>query len=204
MNQKIILASGSPRRIEMLKESGLSPIVIPPSVDETLPAGIGKEQAVLFLALKKALSVENALLERGFPSETGGAKGGGNLSRHVIIAADTIVYQDRIIGKPLDRQDAFDTLASLRGRSHYVVTGVALIRPETALRRVFYDITEVFFRHYSDEALRAYVDTDEPYDKAGGYAIQGTFGKYIDHIDGNLDNVIGFPWEKIQKLLPAL
>jgi len=188
-NNKIILASSSPRRIEILQKNGIEPIVIAPQVTENLPETISKEQAVLFLALKKALSVESALMNDG------------SYSDHLLIAADTIVYKDYIIGKPTDKEDAYKILMHLRKSSHYVVTGVAILKPHTAVRNVFYDVSEVFFKDYTEEALLTYITTEEPFDKAGGYAIQGTFGKYVDHIDGDIDNVIGLPWYKIQPLL---
>lgn len=191
MNSRIILASSSPRRIEMMKNMGIEPIILPSQADETLPFDMTMEQAVMFLALKKALNVEKIWLKE--------------LTDHhvpaVVIAADTIVYKDGMIGKPADMADASNTLKLLRNTSHFVATGVALIRPGFPKRTAFHDITEVFFKDYSDEEINQYLDTDEPWDKAGSYAIQGTWGKYITHIDGNYDNVIGFPWGKIESEL---
>lgn len=191
MNSQIILASSSPRRIEMLKNMGLEPIILPSQVDETLPFNMTMEQAVMFLALKKALNVEKIWLQT--PSDC--------QAPTVIIAADTIVYKNGMIGKPADHAEASNILKLLRNTSHYVATGVALIRPGFPKRSVFHDVTEVFFKDYGDEEIKEYLNTDEPWDKAGSYAIQGTWGKYISHIDGNYDNVIGFPWEKIKSEL---
>lgn len=188
MNSRIILASSSPRRIEMMKKIGIEPIVLPSGADETLPFDMTMEQAVMFLALKKALNVEKIWLNE--PED--------HSVPTVIIAADTIVYKNGMIGKPSDEAEAFNTLKLLRNTNHYVATGVALICPGSPKRFVFHDVTEVFFKDYSDQEIVQYLDTDEPWDKAGGYAIQGTWGKYISHINGNYDNVIGFPWEKIQ------
>lgn len=188
MENQIILASSSPRRIEMLKKIGIEPIIIPSSADETLPSKMTMEQAVMFLALKKALNVENRCLKEPVV----------NQASAVIIAADTIVYKNGMIGKPSNTADAVNTLKLLRNTVHYVATGVALISPGTPKRLVFYDITEVFFKNYTDEEIKRYVDTDEPWDKAGSYAIQGAWGRNISHIIGNYDNVIGFPWEKIK------
>ena len=122
----------------------------------------------------------------------------------VIIAADTIVYADEIMGKPSDAADGFRMLCKLRGGMHYVATGVALVEAGRQNARVFTEVTRVYFKNYTDEELRAYLATEEPYDKAGGYAIQGTFAKYIDHIEGDYDNVVGFPWKRIQKELSLL
>ncbi len=187
MESRIILASSSPRRIEMIKKMGIESIIMPSAADETLPYEMSMEQAVMFLALKKALNVEKFWLKD--PAD-------GNVPT-VIIAADTIVYKNGMIGKPIDEEDAVNTLRLLRNTSHFVATGVALISPGVPNRSVFYDVTEVFFKDYSDDDIKRYTDTDEPWDKAGSYAIQGTWGKYISHIIGNYDNVIGFPWAKI-------
>lgn len=188
MESRIILASSSPRRIEMMKNIGIEPIVMCSAVEETLPFNVTMEQAVMFLALKKALNVEK-LLRKELTGQT--------LSS-VIIAADTIVYKDGMIGKPIDDNDAANTLKLLRNTSHFVATGVALISPSAPKRSVFYDVTEVFFKDYRDDEILSYISTDEPWDKAGSYAIQGTWGKYVTHIIGNYDNVIGFPWGKIK------
>jgi len=165
------------------------------------------EQTVMFLALKKALDVESQLL-----TGQGGIRACDQNtavpqvridSKTVIIAADTIVYKNGIIGKPIDEIDALNTLKLLRNTRHYVATGVALLRPGGPKRSVFCDVTEVFFKDYSDEEIINYLNTPEPWDKAGSYAIQGAWGKHVSHIIGNYDNVIGFPWERIQAELKA-
>lgn len=189
MKKTIILASSSPRRIHMMKEHGLDPLIVPADVDETLPAGIGMRDAVMFLALKKALAVENQVL----PKQEG----------KIIIAADTVVYKDRILGKPVDRSDAFSMLTKIKNTGHYVATGVAIIEAGKPHRRVFCDVTEVFCRDYTDEEINAYLDTDEPYDKAGAYAIQGYFSRYIERYDGSFDTVVGFPWSRVEDELRA-
>ena len=186
-----ILASGSPRRIEMMKKHGIRPVVHPAEIDENIPPEHGMCQTVMFLALKKAKAVEEEYL-----ASDGKAQ--------IIIAADTIVYKDEIMGKPEDREDAFRMISSLRNDVHFVVTGCALVEAGMQNARVFAEITKVFVKDFSDEELNAYLDTDEPYDKAGAYAIQGIFSKHIDHIEGDYDNVVGFPWERIEKELTKL
>lgn len=186
-----ILASGSPRRIEIMKKHGISPVVHPAEIDENIPPEHGMCQTVMFLALKKAKAVEAEYL-----ASDGKAP--------IIIAADTIVYKDEIMGKPEDREDAFRMISSLRNDVHFVVTGCALVEAGMQNARVFAEITKVFVKDFSDEELNAYLDTDEPYDKAGAYAIQGIFSKHIDHIEGDYDNVVGFPWERIEKELTKL
>lgn len=186
-----ILASGSPRRIEMMKKHGIRPVVHPAEIDENIPPEHGMCQMVMFLALKKAKAVEAEYL-----ASDGKAP--------IIIAADTIVYKDEIMGKPEDREDAFRMISSLRNDVHFVVTGCALVEAGMQNARVFAEITKVFVKDFSDEELNAYLNTDEPYDKAGAYAIQGIFSKHIDHIEGDYDNVVGFPWERIEKELAKL
>jgi septum formation protein len=191
MESRIILASSSPRRIEMMRNNGIEPVIMPSSADERLPFAMSMEQAVMFLALKKALNVEKLWLKETSDSRI----------PSVVIAADTIVYKNGIIGKPADEADALNTLRLLRNTRHFVATGVALVAPASSKRSVICDVTEVFFSDYSDRDIHEYLNTDEPWDKAGSYAIQGIWGKYVDHITGNYDNVIGFPWEKIKSEL---
>lgn len=187
-----ILASSSPRRIQMMKQNGFSPEIFPAHIDETLPFPMDMETAVMYLACKKALWVEKRLDP---PKKQ---------DSPIILAADTVVYKNRIIGKPADPEEAADTLRFLKNSWHYVATGVCLLTAGQPSRKLFCDVTKVFFKDFSDEELTAYVNTDEPYDKAGGYAIQGTFSQYIDHIEGDYDNVVGFPWSRIQKELHSL
>ncbi len=194
INKPIILASGSPRRLEIMHKHGLEPLVKPASVRETIPEYKSIEEVPMYLALIKGLNV----LE-----ET-------DLKEGIIISADTIVYlgdlkgPGTIMGKPADFQEAWSMLTILRSASHYVITGICLIDIASGIKRVSNEITQVWFKDFSDEELTAYLNTDEAYDKAGAYAIQGTFGKYVSHFDGSYDNVVGFPWEKIEKELLLL
>ena len=192
-NKKIVLASGSPRRIEMMRTRGIEPLVMPADIEENLPKVHGMCETVMFLALKKAQDVAgrlNSLADCTENSEEGS----------IIIAADTIVYKDgEIMGKPADRDAAYRMLDKLRNDFHYVVTGVAFLSYGRQLTQVFAEVTKVYFKDYPDSELEAYLDTDEAYDKAGAYAIQGYFAKHIDHIEGSYENVIGFPWDRIEK-----
>ena len=186
----IVLASSSPRRIEMMRAHGIEPLVMPADIEENIPKVHGMCETVMFLALKKVQDVAGRLSSLADCTEEGS----------IIVAADTIVYKDgEIMGKPADRADAFRMLDKLRNDFHYVVTGVALLSYGRQLTRVFAEITKVYFEDYQDSELEAYLDTDEAYDKAGAYAIQGYFAKHIDHIEGSYDNVIGFPWDRIEK-----
>ena len=191
---EIILASGSPRRIEIMRRQGYEPLIMPSSVDENLPLHGGMKETAMFLAVKKARDVELRYLDT--PQNPDGTS---DDRPPVIIAADTIVFYDgEVMGKPVDKEDGFRMLSALRGQVHYVVTGVALVEAGAQNTRIFTEITKVYFTDYTDEELLAYLDTDEAYDKAGGYAIQGHFAKYVDHFDGSYDNVVGFPWDRIE------
>ena len=198
VGRSLILASGSPRRIEMMQAHGYDPLVLPAEIEENVPLHHSMTDTVTYLALKKARDVETRWLAEKNSVSVAAAPD----RPPVIIAADTVVcYQGEIMGKPADKEDGFRMLSALRGDVHDVVTGVALVEAGAQHARVFYEITRVFFKDYSDEELLAYLDTDEAYDKAGGYAIQGWFSRYVDHIEGDYDNVVGFPWKRIEKEL---
>ena len=189
INNKIILASSSPRRIQMFQDHGFNSIILPSSVDESIPEGMSMEQGVMYLALKKGLAVENQWLKSS----------NYDLNTQFVVAADTVVFKDKIIGKPIDLQEAFLILKSLRNGSHFVATGVAIIQVGTSKRRLFYDATEVFFHNYSDEIIHQYINNENVLDKAGSYAIQSVWGKNVSHIIGDYDNVMGFPWVKFEQ-----
>ncbi|MDD3290170.1 MAG: Maf family protein [Eubacteriales bacterium] len=189
----IILASGSPRRIGMLHDIGIQPEVLIPEVDETVHLTLTPQQTVMCLALKKALAAELQLKQR--------AQADRNV---LLIAADTLVYAGKVMGKPMSERDAFEMLRFLRGRTHSVYSGVCLIGAELGIRRVFFCVTHVKFSNYSDEDIRRYIATGEPMDKAGAYAIQGGFGPYVESIVGPRDNVIGFPLGMIKEELNAI
>ena len=210
--REYILASGSPRRIEMMRRHGIEPVICPADIEENIPTECGMEQTVMFLALKKAKAVEEKYLadpssriknREEIPEEETHTENGANRPP-VIIAADTIVFKDEIMGKPEDRAEAHKMLTKLQGGRHYVVTGCALVEAGIQNARVFAEVTEVFVNKLSAEDIEAYLDTEEPYDKAGAYAIQGIFAKHIDHIRGDYDNVVGFPRSRIEKELELL
>ena len=173
-----------------MEAHGVEPTVIPADCDEIVPFYTDVRQVPEAIASQKAHAVQNTL--------------SGDL---VIIAADTIVYQGdltgngTIMGKPHTYEDGWEMLTALRGTHHYVITGVCMIFTSTGEERVFSDLTKVWFKDYTDDELNSYLLTEEAYDKAGGYAIQGTFGKYTDHIEGDYENVIGLPWYRIEEEL---
>ena len=186
---KIILASKSPRRIEILHKHGIDAAIMPTDTDETLPDGIEMTDAVEMLARRKAEACYEAV--RNDPKWAG----------HIIIGADTIVWKDKLMGKPADAEDAYRMLDSIRGTFHYVVTGVAMIYTDTGSCTVLSDITKVHCTNYTDADILDYISREEPYDKAGSYAIQGYFGRYIDHIEGDYENVVGLPYYRIEPFL---
>ena len=189
INMPIILASGSPRRLEIMKAHGIDPIVIPADIDESIPIDDPPIRIPAHLAAIKAKAVYE--------------KYENEYDDGLLVAADTIVYlgdldgEGRIMGKPSDPEEGFEMLSALRNRTHSVITGICLVSFGTAYSTAFSVVTEVTFGDISDEELREYLMTDEAYDKAGGYAIQGTFGKYVTSYEGSYENVIGLPWDII-------
>ncbi len=189
---KIILASKSPRRVEILNTHGISPIIMPTDTDETLPESIEMTEAVELLARRKGMACLEMLQDNGES---------GKYAGHLIISSDTIVWKDEIMGKPENREDAFRMLDKIRGTFHYVVTGVSLIDIDSGEAVVLSDVTKVFCKDYTDDDINKYLDIEEPYDKAGSYAIQGYFGRYIDHIEGEYETVVGLPFTRIAPYL---
>ena len=186
---KIILASASPRRFEIMKRHGIEPFVMPAYTDEEISEELGMCEIVETLSARKAGACYEAV--KNDPIHAGS----------IIVGADTIVWKDGMMGKPVDRDDAFRMLDSIRGTSHYVVTGVTLIDVDTGRKTVLSDITTVFCKNYTDDDINEYISSEEPYDKAGSYAIQGYFGRYIDHIEGDYENVVGFPFYRVEEML---
>jgi len=185
---KLILASSSPRRAEILANAGLPFSVLSSAVDESPYPGEAPAALVQRLANAKADLVTARAVGPAF-----------------IIAADTIVVLgDKILGKPGSPEDARHMLRHLSGRTHTVLTGVALIRVPDGERRQFIESTLVHFRPIMEEELTAYLATEEPYDKAGAYAIQGRAGRYIPRIEGCYFNVVGLPLSRVLSELTTL
>ena len=185
--RKMILASASPRRRELLTQAGFSFEVKVSDADEVItekePDKIVKE-----LALVKACAVA--------ASET----------EALIIGADTIVAVDgKILGKPRDAEEAFSMLSMLQGRTHQVYTGVALITKEEGLQKshVFSEKTDVHMYPMTEQEIREYIATGEPLDKAGAYGIQGRAAVYIRKIEGDYNNVVGLPISRLYQELKS-
>jgi septum formation protein len=185
---KLILASSSPRRAEILANAGLPFSVLSSAVDESPYPGETPAALVQRLANAKADLVT---------ARTVGPA--------IILAADTVVVlDDKILGKPSSIEDARHMLQQLSGRTHSVLTGVALVRLPDGERRQFIESTLVHFRPITDEELSSYLATEEPYDKAGAYAIQGQAGRYIPRIEGCYFNVVGLPLSRVLTELKGL
>jgi len=181
MSSRIILASGSPRRTQLLTQAGIPHEVIVSNADETVTGS--PDAQVKELALRKA----NATL----PFIT-------DATNAIIIAADTLVcINNEVLGKPQNPSQAFQMLKKLQGNTHRVYTGVALINTRTNESKVFADMAEVTFRHLSDNEIYAYIDTGEPFDKAGAYGIQERGSVLVDRINGDFYTVMGLPISKV-------
>ncbi len=178
----LVLASGSPRRRELLAHAGVRFEVMPADVDESAREGEAPEALVLRLAREKAQAVAGRLA----PAPA-----------RVVLGADTIVVVDGdVLGKPDDEEHALRLLSRIVGRRHRVWTGVALVASGGALIDAFAVSSEVEMHAASEAALRAYVATGEPLDKAGAYAAQGEGGRLVARIEGSRSNVIGLPMEQ--------
>jgi len=188
-NARLILASASPRRRELLAALERPFDVVVPDIDESALPGEAPASFALRMAYEKALAVVSSL-SGGEPA--------------CIIAADTIVVlNEKILGKPADTADATATLRALSGQRHVVITGLCVWLRDDRGHTMRGDAvrTSVTFRTLSDAEIHHYVASGEPMDKAGSYAIQGGAAGMIDHIDGSYSNVVGLPMETVVTLL---
>ncbi|MGN0522484.1 MAG: Maf family protein [Eubacterium sp.] len=174
----LILASKSPRRQELLKIITDDFVIKTANVDETLPEGISPKEAVEYLSKIKAMPFKN--------------------DTDTVIGADTVVAVDgKILGKPENKNDAFNMLRLLSGREHSVFTGVTILKPGS--RETFSEETKVKFFDLTDDEINAYIETGEPMDKAGAYGIQGKGALLVEKIDGDYFNVVGLPINILNK-----
>lgn len=181
---KLVLASASPRRRELMSLLGVPFEVIVSNVSEVIDKPLPPEEMVKELALQKALAVAE------------------NLTKGLVIGADTIVVnKTRILGKPANDEEAFTMLKELSGQEHHVYTGVALVDKVSGEQEVAAEVTAVKFRVLTDGEIRAYLATGEPFDKAGAYAIQGRAAVFIEGIKGDYYNVVGLPIYRLAQLL---
>lgn len=186
--RKIILASGSPRRRELLEQIGIPFEVMTSNADEITDAE-EPEKIVKELSGMKAQAVFDECIKKD-----------GEYRNAVVIGADTIVYHDgRVLGKPKTREEAKKMIYSLSGKEHCVYTGVTILGCGQPVS--FAEKTVVFVHDMSEEEIETYVSTGEPMDKAGAYGIQGRFAAYVSSINGDYNNVVGLPVSRVYKEL---
>ena len=174
----LILASKSPRRIELMTLAGFDFLSVPAVKEEKITGGTSPSDAVLMLSRQKA-------------------------EYNTVIGADTVVaLGNEIMGKPENEQDAFDMLKKLSGKTHTVLTGVCVISPDKQIN--FYEKTEVEFYPLGDDEIRQYIASGEPMDKAGAYGIQEKGAMFVKRINGDFYNVVGLPVARLARELNAL
>lgn len=179
---KIVLASGSPRRQELLRRMGITDFTVRvPEVEEYFPAGLTPEETVCYISREKSQAVEAAEDE-------------------IVITADTMVFlDDQRLGKPQDEADALRMLTALQGRRHTVCTGVTVRQGDRVLTES--EATGVIFRPAEESELRAYIATGEPMDKAGSYGVQGKGALLVERLEGDFFNVMGLPVLRLSRML---
>lgn len=190
MKEKIILASQSPRRKELLDLMGLKYEVMVSNADETLEEGLSAEEQSKRLGYIKAKSVFD---------RTQGDR--------VVIGSDTMVVKDdKIYGKPKDREEAIRMLEELKETKHTVITSLAVLIEKNGIFKEYIDCdkTDVYIKYMDQEEIEHWVDTRKPYDLAGGYAIQSEFAVFIDRIEGNFFSVVGLPIHKLYDVIKSL
>ena len=187
---KLILASASPRRRELLTKAGASYRLLVTDADESFETPIPGDELVKLLSHRKASAAMNALGE--CPADT------------LILAADTVVVapDGRILGKPMDHDDAKEMLTALSGTPHHVYSGFTLLWKDGVCSQAV-DST-VCFKPLTEEDIEAYIATNEPYGKAGAYAIQGIGGNLVAYLDGDFTNVVGLPMPVLEKTIHQL
>lgn len=182
----MILASASPRRVELMARAGYDCRVVPADIDESH----GPDEPAIGLVARLARAKALAVLDRALPNE-------------IVVAADTVVaLDDRALGKPRTKREAASMLSSLSGREHHVSTGCALALVDGEGRTAcdtFVDTTAVTFYRLSEAEIDAYVASGEPMDKAGAYGIQGLGGMFVKGINGNYDTVVGLPVAELSR-----
>lgn len=181
---RIILASNSPRRKELLSQLGVVFDIIPSEFEEQLVEGMTPAETVEHFACMKASDVAGSIEEEA-----------------LVIGSDTIVYLDEIMGKPSDRQEAASMLRRLSGKQHLVLSGISVINTATGEQLTGHEVTRVRMKELSDDEIYAYIDTGEPMDKAGAYAIQGVGSLFVEGIEGDYFNVVGLPLFRLGRML---
>jgi septum formation protein len=185
---RLVLASQSPRRIEMLKLLGITFDAIPSDIDETTDLTEGPA-VVEYLAHAKAKHIADQLTLQAN-------------SEMLVLGADTVVLLGNdILGKPTTREHAYQMLMRMSGRHHRVVTGVCVMNLKSGESVVKHEVSSVYFRSLDPAEVRTYAKTEEPMDKAGAYALQGAAAAFVDRVDGCYSNIIGLPMPLTVKML---
>lgn len=183
--EKIILASGSPRRKELLKYLGFDYEIITSEIEEVIDPVLPSDELVVNLAFQKAADVYRNHMDR------------------IVLGFDTLVYlDDEVFGKPKSVEEAKEMLQKLSGKTHIVVTGCAIISKQ--ISKSFYAKTRVTFHELTEKEIDDYILTGEPMDKAGAYAIQGYGAKFVDRINGDYFTVMGLPVSRLYHELKDL
>lgn len=181
---KIVLASGSPRRKEILENMNLKFDIIKSEIEETTVENESPEKLVKRLSYEKAHDVAT------------------RNSDSIVIGADTVVVLDNnVLGKPKDREEAFDMLKKMSGREHDVITGISILCLDSKKEISDFCVSKVKFKNLSDEDIYSYINTGECMDKAGAYGIQGLGGLLVEYIKGDYFNIVGFPISSASEIL---
>jgi septum formation protein len=211
---RLILASASPRRAELLRAAGYEFDVVAANVDESMRDGEPPSIYVRRVAAEKSAAAQASMAsayrravegpaEAGHYDQVDGPARVGHYDQSVILGADTTVVVDgEMLGKPADDRDSARMMQRLSGREHQVLTGLSLRRGTFELGRV--ETTTVFFAPLTDEEIAWYVATGEGQDKAGAYAIQGHASRFIPRIEGSYSNVVGLPVSSVRELLTEI
>lgn len=181
MNKKLVLASASPRRAEILKNCGFEFEIRINDVDESVNETLSPQDYVMCLSERKAMASEI------------------NFNEIIISADSVVVFNDEVMGKPKDENEAFAMIKKLSGETHNVYTGVSL--RNSSKIQTFYSKTQVLFYELSDEKINQYIKTGEAMDKAGAYGIQGKAAVFVKEIHGDYFNIVGLPVAKLSKEL---
>ena len=183
---KVVLASASPRRTELLNQGNIKHIVMPSHCEEVITSEVPR-QVVEELSVQKAKDVYQQYEKE-------------NAGDFLVIGSDTVVAADgKILGKPKDEADAFEMISMLQGKAHQVYTGVTLLikKDGESVQKTFHECSNVHVYPMSEEEIQEYIATGEPMDKAGAYGIQGAFGVYIRGIEGDYNTIVGLPLARV-------
>jgi len=189
---QLVLASESPRRRQLLQNAGFVFDVVPVKVSEIPDKNLNIDEQILDIAGRKAKAAFE-LLKRTLKKD------------FLLLTADTmVVYHDQTLGKPRNPQEAYDFLRLLSGKTHYVKTGLYLVESLGEETVSHLETSQVNFRSLSDEEIWTYIQSEEPMDKAGAYAIQGLGGKFVEKFIGDYDNVVGLPVKAFENILSKM